>query len=221
MSSPFDSAHPEPQSEQNPTPDSNAILATEPKQQPESDQTSSSSDWFYAEIAPQAIRYAMSIVRKWADAEEIVQESFYRLIKSPTQPKNDSDQQSPETDSPEYSRAQLFTIVRNLAIDQVRTNKRRRFEPIESAEIPDNKNTTDESRLNQLETGIQQSLSRMPSQWSDALRLKINGNLTYAEISDVLQATHTQVRTWIFRARKQLELDLIQDDLLDGGKQSE
>ncbi len=67
----------------------------------------------------------------------------------------------------------------------------------------------DESRTEQqLETQIEQWLEQLPPEWADALKLKVNGQLSYAEIADVMNATHAQVRTWIYRARRQLETEL-------------
>jgi RNA polymerase sigma-70 factor (ECF subfamily) len=162
---------------------------------------------FCDRIAPQATRYAMSIVRVWADAEEVVQDAFCRLL--------DSDrctQHSHQTLS--EPKAILFTTVRNLSIDRLRKNGRRRFEAIDVSEIVTAKSTS-ESRLQKLENGIQEILKDLPSQWSDAIQLKVNGGLKYEEIAKVLNATHAQVRTWIYRARKQLEEDLNKKGLLE------
>ncbi len=153
----------------------------------------------------QATRYAMSIVRCWADAEEIVQESFCKLIES-----NNSDQ----CDSDPIGKAILFTTVRNMSIDKLRQQGRRRFEPVDQNQIESTKSTTDEQRLQDLESGIESAMQDLPESWSDALALKVNAGLSYAEIAEVLSATHSQIRTWIFRARKQLQVELEQSGLL-------
>jgi RNA polymerase sigma factor (sigma-70 family) len=158
---------------------------------------------FCAEFAPLAARYAMSIVRCWSDAEEIVQEAFCRMIQVGRDIENEA-----------AGKAMLFAIVRNLAIDQLRKNGRRRFEAVDTSQIEKTKQSTDETNLERLEKGIQEGFKMMPNQWSDALQLKINAELSYDEIASVLNATHAQVRTWIYRARKQLEKDLRQQGLL-------
>lgn len=160
-------------------------------------------DNFIEEIAPNAKRYAMSITRRWSDAEEVVQEAFCRMIQNQT------------VDSEQRAKATLYTIVRNLALDVVRTKKRRSFKPIDTEQLP-NTSKTDDQRLEKLEHHVEEALNSMPENWSDAIRLKINGKLSYAEISAVLGATHAQVRTWIYRARKQLETELRQHGLLGG-----
>ena len=212
MSIPFDSAFPGTGSELESSPEN-------VERQPETKGAFKTTESFCDAIAPQATRYAMSIVRVWADAEEIVQEAFCRLLQS----KSFSGDCDPRTDGSVTDeaatngseKAYLFATVRNLAIDQLRKQKRRRFEPLDVGLLPNKQVPTDDSRLRRLELSVQAILKDLPSQWSDALQLKINGGLSYLEIADVLGATHAQVRTWIYRARKQLEKDLHKQGLLN------
>ena len=181
------------------------------------------SQSFCDEIAPQATRYAMSIVRSWGDAEEIVQEAFCRLIDSnrfePSLDKQTNQFENKANDN----KALLFTMVRNLAIDQLRKNKTRRVEPVDTQLIADRKTSGqindqtdhDGKRLEQLESSVETILKTMPNTWSEALQLKVNGGLSYQEISIVMKATHGQIRTWIFRARKLLQADLKQQGFLE------
>ncbi len=173
---------------------------------------------FWNEAAPQATRYAMSIVRCWSDAEEVVQEAFCRMIESGTLDANQPD--PTHTQQPLSGiRAILFATVRNLSIDRLRKLGRRKFENFDSHEIAANASNTYPAQLERLENGVLEGLKNMPGEWADALQLKINGDLSYQEISNVLGVTHGQVRTWIFRARKQLAKDLKQKGLLDDGNE--
>ena len=160
-------------------------------------------------LAAQATRYAASMVRRWSDAEEIVQEAFCRLIQS------GNSQQSDLTFDVDC-RALLFTTVRNLAIDHLRVRQRRKFEAIDANQISMAKPDSDPQRLVQLERCIDEILDGMPTQWSESLQLKINGELSYAEIANVLGGTHAQVRSWIYRARKQLAVELTRRGILEG-----
>ncbi len=204
MSIPFDSAFSGTGSKLKSTPEN-------VERQTNTDRAFRNPESFCEGIAPQATRYAMSIVRVWADAEEIVQEAFCRLIQS----NRGSENPGLEIDS--SSKALLFATVRNLSIDQLRKQKRRRFEPLDVAQLPGKKVPFEGSRLWQLELGVQAILKDLPNQWSDALQLRINGDLSYDEIASVMGATHAQVRTWIYRARKQLEKDLDKQGLLIRG----
>ena len=174
---------------------------------------------FYEELAPQATRYAMSILRSWNDAEEVVQESFCRLVASRRSEKPIQLQQCSTGES--GNKAVLFATVRNLSIDWLRKQSRRKFDRFDAGQIASNPSNTHAGRLEQLETGVQAVLKEMPSQWADALQLKMNGDLSYGEISQVLEATHGQVRTWIYRARQQLAKELKRLGLLDDGNKNE
>ena len=204
MSIPFDSAIPGTDSELESNPENMG-------RKPDSQGTCGNAESFCGEIAPDATRYAMSIVRIWADAEEVVQEAFCRLL----QANRLSDNPDRETESSD--KALLFATVRNLAIDRLRKQKRRRFEPLDMGQIPSGKSLSNETNLKRLEQNVQAILKDLPNQWSDALQLKVNGGLSYEQIASVLDATHAQVRTWIYRARKQLEKDLNQQGLLNRG----
>ncbi len=206
MSIPFDSAFPKT--------DSPESTIDNEERKPDAERAFAMTESFCDAIAPQATRYAMSIVRVWADAEEVVQEAFCRLLQSSQPAKNQSRNTACRD---QQSKAILFTTVRNLSIDRIRQNGRRRFETIDCEQVEQPTKPTTESRLQDLETGIENILKELPVQWSDAIQLKLNGELSYDEIASVLGATHAQVRTWIYRARKQLERDLAEQGLLERG----
>ena len=176
---------------------------------------------FCEQVAPQANRYAMSMVGCWSDAEELVQEAFCRLIDASQKKelddgdlgKNSVIKNTTRTES--SSKAILFATIRNLSIDQLRKQSRRPYVTTDPSQIPDKHNSNDESRFRNLEATVEASISQLPENWSDALQLKINGELSYEEISKILNATHAQVRTWIYRARKQLQIDLKKNGLID------
>ncbi len=161
---------------------------------------------FFDQNAPSVTRYAMSIVRRWADAEEISQEAFCKILQNKTVANVESNSEA---------KTILFTTVRNLSIDHLRKQGRRRFEPIDAHTLTTNKSKQLEVGLEQLEAGIAQAMRDLPSEWAEALQLKVNGGLRYDEIANVLSATHSQIRTWIYRARKQLQTELKQAGLLE------
>lgn len=161
---------------------------------------------FFDQHAPSLTRYAMSIVRRWADAEEIAQEAFCKLLSSRTVAKLESNSET---------KAILFTTVRNLSIDRLRKQGRRQFEPIDAQTLAIPESRHSETKLEQLELGISKAMGSLPDEWAEALQLKVNGGLSYNEIAKVLSASHSQIRTWIYRARKKLQADLKQAGLLE------
>ena len=161
---------------------------------------------FFDQHALACNRYAMTLIRCWADAEEVTQEAFCRLIEKGTIAKANSES---------AARAILFTTVRNVSIDRLRKLGRRKFEPIEEHDVVAKEIKLTGERLQQLEAGISTAMLDLPDEWAEALQLKVNGGLSYAEIAVVLSATQSQIRNWIFRARKQLQTELKKSGLLE------
>lgn len=157
----------------------------------------------YETLASGAVAYATSIVRRRCEAEEIVQEAFCKLLSG-----------GQAASSRERNKALLYRIVRNLCFDRVRENQRRSFCHVEVEQLVDWRNSADDRQLEQLEAAVNEVLANMQTEWSEALHLKVRGGLSYDEIANVLNASHPQVRTWIYRARKQLKAELDQRGLL-------
>ena len=145
----------------------------------------------YEEYAPRGRRYAYALLRNQADSEEIVQEAFCRLMRS---------QHDPHAMNGAFAPL-FFTTVRNLCIDAQRTRVRRRQVPLTG---PIASRGTEPRDNEELVSAIQQAMAALPPSWAEALQLRLNGELSYEQIATVLDCTHAQVRTWIYRARRQL-----------------
>jgi RNA polymerase sigma-70 factor (ECF subfamily) len=153
--------------------------------------------WFQ-QYSNRGVQYANSLVRSLADAEEIVQDAFCRLLKCIA---------AKPIESENRFRATFFTTIRNLCIDLLRQRKRRKNVSLESVNEP----ATRQFSPQQYELAshvIQCLIDQLPQQWAEALRLKVYGSLSYDEIAATLDCTKAQVRTWIFRARKQLKEEI-------------
>ena len=165
---------------------------------------------FFETVAPKAKRFAMSMTRRWCEAEELVQEAFLRMAQAV---QNNAQHQSSEG-AIRSRKSYLFTTIRNLAIDKIRKSSRQNHEARELDSLVD-PGLHQQHHLEQLESAIATAMNNMQSPWADALKLKINGELTYAEIAQVLDATTDQVRGWLFRARKNLANELKRQGLLE------
>ena len=84
------------------------------------------------------------------------------------------------------------------------------------AEIPEPIERLAGSDIERMEMQIGTLMDELPNQWADALRLKVDGGLSYDEIARSLECTRAQVRTWIYRARRKLEEQLSKSDLPHG-----
>ena len=192
----------------------------------------------FLEHRQRACRYARWLVGNESDAEELVQEAFLRLAKrqqtADTQATNSEG--TPGTDQPisntssadiETTQAEvpddqsekrfaglLFTTVRNLSIDLLRKKGRRKDVSLTSVGEPVATNH-EAASLAQLNGQIRRLMDELPDHWAEALKLKIAGDLSYEDIAKVLDCTKAQVRTWIFRARKQLAKELTRNGWLE------
>lgn len=164
----------------------------------------------FTEHRQRAFRYARWMLGNESDAEEVVQEAFLRLAKR-------GDEKVQDTDEQNRFAGMLFTTVRNLSIDLLRKKGRRKNVSLtnqnEPVADPDH-----EGHVNQLNEQVSQLIDELPDHWAEALKLKLTGDLAYDEIASVLGCTRAQVRTWIFRARKQLARELTKKGWLEDQK---
>jgi RNA polymerase sigma-70 factor (ECF subfamily) len=163
----------------------------------------------FPEYRQQAFRYARWLVGNECDAEEIVQDAFCKLAERNPPGGGVSDEQAPA--------ALLFAMIRNQSIDVLRRRKRRNNVPLASIAEPVNRepDISHALELNELHTSVRRAFDKLPRHWAEALRLKVAGELSYEEIATVMEGTLGQVRTWIYRARKQLAVDLTDQGWLE------
>ena len=158
--------------------------------------------WFQ-QYSNRGVLYANSMVRSFSDAEEIVQDAFCRLLKCITV-------KPIETET--RFRATFFTTIRNLCIDLLRRRKRRNDVSLESVSEPATERFAPE-QYHEAEKRMETLIDGLPNPWAEALRLKVHGTLSYEEIAKALECSKAQVRTWIFRARKQLKEEIEKQEL--------
>jgi len=169
----------------------------------------------YDRYAARGRSYAISILRNEADSEEAVQEAFYRLLKPVY---------SGAVDSKRGGFCNLFfATVRNLCIDRLRKPQPMDCRDIEqkadAAAHPGRmaeKEADSAREASRLATRVREALEELPSHQAEALKLRLNGELTYEQIAGILGCTRPQVRTWIYRARRRLEEKFRREGLLDG-----
>ncbi len=133
-----------------------------------------------------------------ADAEDLTQKVFIRVYKSASKYK-------PKAKFSSY----LFTIARNLLIDEIKKRSRIQVSSFDEKCIQNKyENRHYESReWNEL---LDHAMKEMPEYYCTALLLRVQRELSYAEISDIMKVSESRVKTWIFRARKHLKKSLIQ-----------
>ena len=147
-------------------------------------------DSFYRECSRQGLRFAHALLRNRSDAEEAVQEAFFRLHKA-----------GRHDDS--ALRGRFFSTLRNHCIDRIR--RKRVCKEVGDYPAVIDKAAGDSVEFSELAREVQLMIDELPENWSRALLLKVHGELSYEEIASATECSVAQVRTWIYRARRQLE----------------
>ena len=142
---------------------------------------------------PKLFRIAYALVENKADAEDILQDAYFKLW-------NKRDE-LPDIENPE---AFCVTLVKNLSLDFLRSPRaNRREEEIESVFTL----ATDSSPEKELETKdkeqqIRQLINRLPENQRQVLRLRGINDCSMDEIEQITGLNAVNVRVLLSRARK-------------------
>lgn len=142
-------------------------------------------------------RVAFSILRHASDAEDVVQETFLRVLKH-----------RKKLASVENPRIWLVRIAWNLALDRKR---RMRATPVveEAEEILRNRASGESSAETALGAAqgcarVLRMIDNLPRKEQEVLRLSAIEDLATSEIAAILKTTESSVRSCLFRARQRL-----------------
>jgi RNA polymerase sigma-70 factor (ECF subfamily) len=150
-----------------------------------------------AEYSTMLYRVAYSVMRNSAEAEDIVQEVFLRVLKHQEKLHEIRD-----------ARVWLVRIAWNLALDRKRRAKTR--PETEDIDIHARTLTTAERRADDIAISSQECarilelIDRLPRKEREALLLSAMEDLSTAEIASICSTTESSIRSRIFRARKEL-----------------
>ena len=142
---------------------------------------------------PKLFRIAYALVENKADAEDILQDAYFKLWN-----KRDD---LPDIDNPE---AFCVTLVKNLSLDFLRSPRaNRREEKIEEIFML----ATDSSPEKELETKdkerqIRQLISRLPENQRQVIRLRGIDDCSMDEIEQITGLNAVNIRVLLSRARK-------------------
>lgn len=145
--------------------------------------------------ADNVYRFILSNIKNQADAEDIVQNSFEILWRKH------------EEVSAEKAKSYLFMVARNNMIDQIRKMKRIDL----PEEAPKNAPTTD-NRFTGASDALNKALDQLPEEQRQAVLLRDYEGYSYQEIGEITGLSESQVKVYIFRARKTLQKILVKID---------
>lgn len=150
-----------------------------------------------AEYSTTLYRVAYSVTRNSAEAEDIVQETFLRVLRHQNKLGEIRD-----------ARVWLVRIAWNLALDRKRRSKTRP----ETEDIADlvrtlpsvERRADDEAISAQEHARIVALIDQLPAKERHALLLSALEELSTAEIAGICSTTESSIRSRIFRARREL-----------------
>lgn len=145
-------------------------------------------------------RYAYNIVGSRFAAEDVVQEAMIKIWKRKDQ-----------FADIENKEAWCVTITRNLAIDKVRSAKKRRASDISEHHDVSDSTPAPDILLEQKDalSHVEKLLRALPLQQQEIITLRDIEGYTYQEIADILECSVDQVKVNLHRARKSLREKLI------------
>ena len=120
------------------------------------------------------LRFATGILRDATRAEDVVQESFLRLLRD-----------GPVIGSGGSAGPWLFRVCRNLAYDVMKTETRERARR-EKAHVNEPSQPDATSERAEVLSLVRQEMELLPAREREALWLKVHQDMTYAQIGEVL-----------------------------------
>jgi RNA polymerase sigma-70 factor, ECF subfamily len=165
---------------------------------------------FQAEAIPHQsalYNYALKIVRNSDDAQDLVQDTYYKAYKSYHQFKNGTN-----------SKAWMFMILKNTFINNYRKIKREPlkvdYDEIENIYENIKSDWTKQNNLeldfyqNLLDDDLSRALAKLPSKMREVFLLCDLEGYSYEEIAEIVNTPVGTVRSRLHRARKFLQDEL-------------
>ena len=146
----------------------------------------------YSRQADTVYRVCYSFMKNRADAEDMVQETFLKLLST-----------GKEFENQRHERAWLIVTASNLCKD----NLKKLWRKIEN--LDDHPELAERTRQ---EDGVLEAILQLPEDYKDAVYLYYYEGFTTVEIARYLNCPEATVRSRLMRARKKLQI------LLGGGE---
>ena len=139
------------------------------------------------EFQDQLFRFAFFRTGCFADSQDIVQDVFIKLY-----------YENGNLHSVNNIKSYLYKSISNACIDYRRKSKKLRFEPIDKIVLPVNMHENSAyHNLIQIEeyNRIEKLLDELPDEQSETIRLKFFDNLSFVEISVMLEVPVTTIKS--------------------------
>lgn len=130
------------------------------------------------------------------DAEDLLQETFMKAYLN---------LDSFREDASMYT--WLYSIARNLAIDEFRKRKYEKLlsnTPIEEFEVSNDDSDDDKESIDQQVLMMRKAIAQLPELLRSIVVMKTIDGLSYPEIADITELNEDTIKNRMFRARKEL-----------------
>lgn len=142
-------------------------------------------------------RFILKQIGNTDKAHDIVQEAFIRLWKKVS------------TVNAEKAKSYLFTTAYHCLVDHVRADKR-----ITTLREFNQGGDVSYNSFSDLKEIINEAVDKLPDIQKSVVLLRDYEGYTYKEIGEILNLTESQVKVYIFRARKFLKAYLVRMDVV-------
>lgn len=129
------------------------------------------------------LRHARSILGDSGAAEDVVQESFLRLVQTPPSlPESSKDDPARQRS---FLASWLHTVVRNACMDVLRTEGRRKKREQDVAEWSSTRVEAEPGEGGDTREAVERGLDRLPPDQKEVLVLRLLGDRSYREIATI------------------------------------
>lgn len=144
------------------------------------------------------IRVCKGFVGNHEDAEDLAQDVFIQLYKSSSSLRGEA-----------RLSTWLYRVAVNKSLNHIRSMRsKQQYAHIEVSDVPDavsEEETDDRIKATDHRKALRQSIGRLPENQRTAFILQKYEDLSYEEISKVMNMSLSSVQSMIFRARKNLQ----------------
>lgn len=155
-------------------------------------------------IRDKLYRFALRMTGSVPEAEDVVQEVLERVWKA-------SEEQS---DGVQNWEAWCMTMTRNRSLDTLRSNARRQMKSLDGLDerTPDGADAAQAAEARDMADQVRQFMQELPEKQRLVMHLRDIEELSYEEITQVLDISLDQVKVSLHRARKAIREKLLEVD---------
>jgi RNA polymerase sigma-70 factor (ECF subfamily) len=145
------------------------------------------------ELMPRLRRFGVALTRSFVDADDLVQAACERALSRGVQLRGETNMG-----------AWMYTMMRNLWIDELRSRRTRRYDGIEAAHGVMGDDGEALAERNNTWAAVRRALSQLPAQQRAALTLICVDGMTYKETAEILEIPVGTLASRVARGRQTL-----------------